>query len=125
MKAALHQNIESTPRATLLFCQCLTFLRYGWPFAIRTDNEAMFTSRLWLRFMQAMDVQLLRGPPRQPWRNGRIERLVGTLKALWSSELQTSSVRSCIATTRSGRTRRWVPHATDGLARLDIRRPPS
>jgi len=58
----------------------LAFSRYGLPCVIRTDNEAMFTSKVWLQTLQALGILLRRGPPCQPWHNGRIERLFGTLK---------------------------------------------
>ena len=54
---------------------------YGLPAVIRTDNEAMFLSRPWLTVLKALGVAHRRGPPRQPWRNGRIERAFGTLKS--------------------------------------------
>jgi transposase InsO family protein len=60
----------------------LAFSRYGLPSAIRTDNESMFTSQLWCGTLKALAIAHRRGPPCQPWRNGRIERLVGTLKPL-------------------------------------------
>jgi len=54
---------------------------HGMPALIRTDNEAMFTSKLWRMTLTALAVAHRRGPPRQPWRNGRIERFFATLKA--------------------------------------------
>jgi len=56
--------------------------QYGLPTAIRTDNEAMFTSQLWGVALKALGILHHRAPPGQPWRNGRIERLFGTLKPL-------------------------------------------
>lgn len=58
----------------------LAFSRYGLPCVIRTDNEAMFTSRVWRQTLRALGILLRRCPPCQPWHNGRIERLFGTLK---------------------------------------------
>ncbi|ROZ63174.1 DDE-type integrase/transposase/recombinase [Ramlibacter sp. WS9] len=58
----------------------LAFSEHGLPEAIRTDNEAMFTSRPWLAMLGALGIVARRGPPFQPWHNGRIERLWGTLK---------------------------------------------
>ncbi|HWH82072.1 MAG TPA: DDE-type integrase/transposase/recombinase [Burkholderiaceae bacterium] len=59
----------------------IAFGSFGLPAVLRTDNEAMFRSRLWLAMLKALGVLHRRGPPRQPWRNGRIERVIGTLKA--------------------------------------------
>ncbi|HEX7639890.1 MAG TPA: integrase core domain-containing protein [Burkholderiaceae bacterium] len=53
---------------------------HGLPRVIRTDNEVIFTSKLWLATLKALGVVHRRGPPCQPWRNGRIERAFGTLK---------------------------------------------
>ena len=54
--------------------------QHGLPLALRTDNEAMFTSKLWGATLKALGIVHRRGPPCQHWRNGRIERLFGTLK---------------------------------------------
>ena len=56
--------------------------QFGLPTAIRTDNEGMFVSKLWNATLHALAIAHRRGPPAQPWRNGRIERLFGTLKPL-------------------------------------------
>jgi transposase InsO family protein len=54
--------------------------RYGKPQAVRTDNEAVFTSRL-LRFsLWLLGIRHQRIDPHCPWMNGRIERFFGTLK---------------------------------------------
>jgi hypothetical protein len=47
---------------------------------VRTDNEAMFTSRLWRRVLGWLRVRRQRSAPGRPWQNGRIERLFGTVK---------------------------------------------
>ena len=60
----------------------LAFAKYGMPNAIRTDNEGMFIGRFWQATLKALAIAHRRGPPGQPWRNGRIERLFGTLKAV-------------------------------------------
>ncbi|MGH8602244.1 MAG: transposase [Gammaproteobacteria bacterium] len=56
------------------------FERYGVPRSIRTDNEAMFTSFLFRMFLHCLGTRHQRIPPGCPWKNGRIERLFGTLK---------------------------------------------
>lgn len=67
---------------TLLGQQCLAIAEHGRPAAVRTDNESMFTSRLWRTALVWAGIHHERIPPRSPWRNGRIERLFGTLKPL-------------------------------------------
>ena len=60
----------------------ITISKFGSPYTIRTDNEGMFVSQLWRDTLRALSIAHRRGPPAQPWRNGRIERLFGTLKPL-------------------------------------------
>ncbi len=67
---------------TLLGCLLFTFASFGMPKVIRTDNEGMFTGQLWRGVLQALGILARRGPLMQPWRNGRIERVFGTLKPL-------------------------------------------
>jgi len=58
----------------------LAFSEHGLPEVVRTDNESMFTSRPWLAMLKALGISARRGPPCQPWHNGRIERFWGTMK---------------------------------------------
>jgi transposase InsO family protein len=56
--------------------------QYGCPRFLRTDNEAVFTSRA-LRFaLHLLGIRLQHSDPGCPWQNGRVERLIGTLKWL-------------------------------------------
>jgi transposase InsO family protein len=54
---------------------------YGRPRAIRTDNEATFTSFLFRLALAVFGIRHQRTTPGCPWQSGRIERLFGTLKA--------------------------------------------
>lgn len=54
---------------------------YGIPKAIRTDNEAMFTSHIFNWVLNRIGVEHQRSQPGRPWQNGKIERLFGTLKS--------------------------------------------
>jgi putative transposase len=77
--------LKSLPRKctfTLLANVFLAIAEFGLPCAIRTDNESMFTSQLWGFTLKMLGILHRRGPPCQPWRNGRIERLFGTLKPI-------------------------------------------
>jgi putative transposase len=65
---------------TLLGHLCLTIADFGLPRAIRSDNESMFTSRLWQRAMRWLRICHQRSAPGRPWQNGRVERLFGTIK---------------------------------------------
>lgn len=65
---------------TLLGHLFLAIGRYGKPRAVRTDNEACFTSRVFRGVLALAGIRHQRSDPGCPWQNGRIERLFGTLK---------------------------------------------
>lgn len=54
--------------------------RFGRPHAVRTDNEAVFTSRLFRFVLWALGIRHPRTELHCPWQNGRVERFFGTLK---------------------------------------------
>ena len=54
--------------------------KYGKPQFLRTDNEAVFTSRLFRFGLWLLGVKHQRTDKGCPWMNGRIERFFGTLK---------------------------------------------
>jgi putative transposase len=81
MLLRLHTVVNKTSW-TLLGHVCLAIGRYGKPKAIRTDNEALFTSRLFKLFLAMAGIKHQRIQLHSPWQNGRIERLFGTLKPL-------------------------------------------
>lgn len=54
--------------------------RFGKPQIIRTDNEAVFTSKLFCWTLRLLRINHQRTDIACPWQNGRIERLFGTLK---------------------------------------------
>lgn len=66
---------------TLLGHLCLAIAKHGKPRVIKTDNEAMFTGRLWKLALRWASIRHRRSRPWQPWENGRIERFFGTLKS--------------------------------------------
>lgn len=53
---------------------------YGKPKAIRTDNEAIFTSWVFAFALQWLGIHHQRTLPHCPWMNGRIERVWSTFK---------------------------------------------
>jgi transposase InsO family protein len=65
---------------TLLGYLFLAIGKYGKPRAVRTDNEACFTSRLFRAVLTLSGIRHQRSEPGCPWQNGLIERLFGTLK---------------------------------------------
>lgn len=65
---------------TLLGHLFLSIGKYGKPKAIRTDNDAVFRSRVFRIVMRLAAIRHQFTAPGCPWMNGRIERLFGTLK---------------------------------------------
>jgi transposase InsO family protein len=55
--------------------------RYGKPRAVRTDNEAVFTGRLFRWTLALLSIRHQRTAPHCPWQSGRAERFFGTLKS--------------------------------------------
>jgi transposase InsO family protein len=55
--------------------------RHGAPRAVRTDNDGMFTSRVFRASLAFLGIRHQRTEPHCPWMNGRVERFFGTLKA--------------------------------------------
>ena len=54
--------------------------KFGKPVRLRTDNEPVFTSRLFRLGLFLLGIRHQRIAPFAPWQNGRIERLLGTFK---------------------------------------------
>lgn len=65
---------------TLLGHLLLAIGRYGRPQALRSDNERIFTNRLFRVALRLAGIRQQFSDPGRPWQNGRIERLFGTLK---------------------------------------------
>lgn len=64
----------------ILRCLLDAIERFGKPAILRTDNEPIFTSRLFRLGLWLLSIRHQRTAPHCPWQNGRIERLFGTLK---------------------------------------------
>jgi transposase InsO family protein len=54
--------------------------RYGRPRILRTDNEPVFTSRLFRLGLLVLGIRHSRTAPFAPWQNGRIEKFFATFK---------------------------------------------
>ena len=74
------QALSNKSSWTLLGHLFLTIGKYGKPRAVRTDNEAVFCSRLFRGGLRLLGIRHQRTDPGCPWQNGRIERFFGTLK---------------------------------------------
>ena len=64
----------------ILRCLLDALERFGKPASLRTDNEPIFTSRLFRLGLWLLRIRQQRTAPHCPWQNGRIERLFLTLK---------------------------------------------
>ena len=80
-RVLLHLQVrrDKTSR-TLIACISGVIRTHGKPKIIRTDNEAIFTSRAFRLGLKRLGIRHQRTDPGCPWQNGRIERLFGTLK---------------------------------------------
>ncbi|WP_409524704.1 integrase core domain-containing protein [Nitrincola sp. MINF-07-Sa-05] len=65
---------------TLLRCLLEAIEQCGKPQIIRTDNEAVFTSRLFRFGLWMLSIRHQTTEKHCPWQNGRIERFFGTFK---------------------------------------------
>lgn len=74
------QALSDKTSHMLINCLRKIIITYGKPKIIRTDNEAIFTSRVFRLGLKKLGIRHQRTDPGCPWQNGRIERLFGTLK---------------------------------------------
>ena len=74
------QALPNKSSWTLLGYLFLAIGKYGKPRFLRTDNEAIFTSRLFRGVLLLLGIRHRRSDPGCPWQNGRVERFFGTLK---------------------------------------------
>lgn len=75
-------HLEALPNKrslTLLLAIGKACLKYGRPKHIRTDNETVFTSRLFQLGLKLLGIRQQTTELHCPWQNGRIERLFLTL----------------------------------------------
>lgn len=80
-RALLHlQALHDKTSHTLIVCISEIIRTHGKPKIIRTDNEAIFTSKQFRLGLKKLGIRHQRTTPGCPWQNGRIERLFGTLK---------------------------------------------
>lgn len=117
---------------TLLRAVCDTIERCGKPLAIRTDNEAVFNSRLFCFALALLGIRKQTTELHCPWQNGRIERFFGTLKAkldCWAVA-EAETLNASLATLRL-----WYNHVRphqhlqwrtpmEAWHKTDLRRPP-
>lgn len=76
----LLEAVKNKASITLLRALLDTIEKFGKPKSIRTDNEAVFTSRLFRFGLWWLGIKHQRSALSSPWMNGRVERFFGTLK---------------------------------------------
>jgi transposase InsO family protein len=74
------EALETKSSWTLILSLTEAIKRYGRPRVVRTDNEAIFTSRAFRFALLLLGIRHQRTDPGCPWQNGRVERFFGTLK---------------------------------------------
>jgi len=74
------EALQSKTSWTLILKLIEAIKRYGKPKAVRTDNEAVFTSKVFRFALFLLGIRHQRTEPQCPWQNGRVERFFGTLK---------------------------------------------
>jgi len=74
------EALQSKSSWTLLDRLAQAIRRHGKPHALRTDNEAVFTSRAFRFGLWLLGIRHQRIEAHRPWQNGRAERFFGTLK---------------------------------------------
>ena len=80
---------------------------FGKPSIIRTDNESVFTSKIFRCGLWLLGIHHQKTAPFSPWQNGRIERFFGSFKELF--RLRIDEPRSLPTDLRLFRT--WYNHA--------------
>ena len=80
-RAALWLEALKTKSSWVLIRKLIEAIkRYGTPRAVRTDNEAVFTSSAFRLALFLLGIRHQRTDPHCPWQNGSVERFFGTLK---------------------------------------------
>lgn len=74
------KRVSDKTSLTLLRCLLDAIEAFGKPRIIRTDNEAVLTSRLFRFGLWLLGIRHQTTELHCPWQNGRIERLFGTFK---------------------------------------------
>lgn len=74
------QPINSKHSLVLLSHLFSLFVKYGTPKRIKTDNEAVFKSKLFQGVIKLIGIKQQFSEVACPWMNGRIERMIGTFK---------------------------------------------
>jgi len=74
------EALQNKSSWTLILKLTEVIQRYGKPRIIRTDNESIFTSKIFHLALFLLGIRHQRIDLHCPWQNGRVERFFGTLK---------------------------------------------
>ena len=80
-------SIPDKASLTLLKVLIQVIEKYGKPKSIRTDNESVFTSRIFRWGLKILNIKHQLSAKHCPWQNGRIERFFGTFKQIAKKRL--------------------------------------
>jgi putative transposase len=126
------QALKDKASITVLRALCDAIERCGKPRAIRTDNEAVFNSRLFRFALALLGIRKQTTELHCPWQNGRIERFFGTLKgkldrwAVADGERLNASLAAFHLWYNHVRTHQHLQWSTpmEAWHKIDLRRPP-
>ena len=79
-KSLTLEALKDKTTITLLSYLFTAIQKYGKPKIIRTDNEVVFTSKLFSLSLWLLGIKHQTTDIHSPWQNGRVERFFGTLK---------------------------------------------
>jgi len=96
--------LETKSSWTLVRKLAESIRRFGKPQAVRTDNEPVFTSRVFRAALLLLGIRHQRTDLHCPWQNGRVERFFGTLKRIHTSSATTLGMRSPVRSPNSAST---------------------
>ena len=66
--------MQSTTSQKMIEALTLIFVRYGYPFTLKSDNAAQFVSEEFEQFLSKNGIEHRKSPPLWPQANGEVER---------------------------------------------------
>jgi transposase InsO family protein len=75
------EKLKDKSSLSILKALITSIEKFGKPKSLRSDNEIVFTSKLFKLALFILGIKQQTSDIASPWQNGRIERLFGTLKS--------------------------------------------
>ena len=79
-RALVLESTDDRTAAAMLKVMLAAVDQFGTPRVLRSDNESIFRSRVFVEGMKALGIRQKFSKPGHPWENPYVERLFGTLK---------------------------------------------